>query len=243
VITAQPPVAAPEPVPARFWWRVLSPVAAVLAAFVLGGVVAGALVATPLGDDAVNTIASVVVSLAILLLALALRQTLPPHERRAAVALKHSAGGALGIGITVGIGILIGTVSVFALATAIDPSAEDKLKDIERNVGGGAWEMTLLVIALVVLAPLGEELLFRGLLLRGLAHRMRFWPAAVVTSVLFAVAHLDQYQPYPLWPRTLGLLGTGVALAWLYRWRGYPASVTAHVTVNVAAAVALIASA
>ncbi len=95
------------------------------------------------------------------------------------------------------------------------------------------------MFAVVVLAPLGEELLFRGLLLRGLVRRIRFWPAAVVSSLLFAAAHVDAYL---LWPRAIALVGTGVVLAWLYRWRGYWASVTAHATVNIVAAIALVAT-
>jgi membrane protease YdiL (CAAX protease family) len=69
--------------------------------------------------------------------------------------------------------------------------------------------------------------------------RIRFWPAALISSLLFAAAHADAYL---LWPRAIALAGTGVVLAWLYRWRGYWASVTAHATVNVVAATALVAS-
>ena len=39
------------------------------------------------------------------------------------------------------------------------------------------------------------------------------------------------------------LIATGIALAWIYRWRGLPASITAHATVNVVAAIAIVASA
>jgi hypothetical protein len=50
--------------------------------------------------------------------------------------------------------------------------------------------------ALVVAAPLGEELLFRGFLLRGLAaSRLGEYGAVVVTSVAFAMMHV-QYDFY-----------------------------------------------
>ncbi|MGH7196229.1 MAG: lysostaphin resistance A-like protein [Candidatus Saccharimonadales bacterium] len=50
-------------------------------------------------------------------------------------------------------------------------------------------ELVLIFVALVVLAPLAEELLFRGFLYRGLRRRLSFIPATLVTSLLFAVAH------------------------------------------------------
>jgi membrane protease YdiL (CAAX protease family) len=40
-----------------------------------------------------------------------------------------------------------------------------------------------------VIAPVLEELLFRGLVLRGLMLRLGFWPAALVSSVCFGVFH------------------------------------------------------
>ena len=45
-------------------------------------------------------------------------------------------------------------------------------------------------VAVVVGAPLAEELLFRGLLLRGLLRRMAAAPAALLCGALFAAAHL-----------------------------------------------------
>ncbi len=127
---------------------------------------------------------------------------------------------------------------ILLTGSAIDPVVERRLNEVE-DIGTVPWQVVLTVIALVVLAPLGEELLFRGLLLRGLARRLDFWPAALITSAVFAGAHADSYI---LWPRALALFGTGLVLAWIYRRRGYWASVSAHATVNTIAAIALVAS-
>ena len=232
--------AGPAAAPGRpgFLWRVLSPVGAVLLAFVLLVVGAGILDATSLSDDAVETLLSFGTSVLLLVFGVLLWRHLPAHERRAAVALKHSAWGAVGLGVTIGIGLVIGAGAIILVGTAIDPVVERRIDDIEE-IGTAPWMITLTVLAVVVLAPLGEELLFRGLLLRGLVRRLRFWPAAVISSLLFAAAHADSYV---LWPRALSLFLTGLVLAWLYRWRGYWASVTAHATVNTVAAIALVAS-
>ena len=221
-----------------FLWRVLSPVGAVLLAFVLLVVGAGILSATSLSDDGTTAVLSFGTSVLLLAFGVVLWRRLPAHERRAAVALKHSAWGAVGLGVTVGIGLVIGAAAIIVAGSAIDPVVERRLDEVEE-IGTAPWQITLTVIAVVVLAPLGEELLFRGLLLRALAQRIRFWPAAALSSLLFAAAHADSYL---LWPRAIALIGTGLVLAWLYRWRGYWASVTAHATVNTVAAIALVAS-
>ncbi|MDA3023583.1 MAG: CPBP family intramembrane metalloprotease, partial [Actinomycetota bacterium] len=67
------------------------------------------------------------------------------------------------------------------------------------------------VIAAVVLAPVAEELLFRGLLHRGLRRRLRIVPATALSSVLFAVVHVDVALSQPL--ALVGLTLVGVILA------------------------------
>lgn len=232
---AGPPPALPQP---GFLWRVLSPIGAVLLAFVLLVIGAGVLSATDVSDDATAAVLSFGTSLLLLAFGALLWWRLPAHERRAAVALKHSAWGAVGLGVTIGIGLVIGAGAIILLGSLIDPVVEERLEDVEE-IGNVPWQIALTVFAVVILAPIGEELLFRGLLLRALVRRIRFWPAATITALLFTAAHADAYL---LWPRAIALVGTGVVLAWLYRWRGYWASVTAHATVNIVAATALVAS-
>ncbi len=221
-----------------FLWRVLSPIGAVLLAFVLLVVGAGILDAASVSEDGAAAVLSFVTSLLLLLFGVALWARLPAHERRLAVALKHSAWGAVGLGVTIGIGLVIGAAAIIVAGSAIDSNVERQIEEVEE-IGTAPWQVALTVLAVVVLAPLGEELLFRGLLLRALVRRVRFWAAAAISSLLFAAAHADAYL---IWPRALALVLTGLVLAWLYRWRGYCASVTAHATVNVVAAIALVAT-
>ena len=202
-----------------FWPRVVRPIAAVLLAFGISIPLAAALAATALSDDGIAAIFTVIGSALIALFALAFLFALPAHERRLTLAVKHSVRGTIG--------------------TVIDGGLEDRLEDQAVTVGTVPWQAIFMVVALVVLAPLGEELVFRGLLLRALARRLAFWPAAAITALLFAASHADSYV---IWPRAIALTITGLALAWIYRWRGYWASVTAHATVNLVAAIALLAA-
>lgn len=227
-----------RPTPPGFAWRVLSPIGAVLVAFVVLVVAAGGLFATDLSDDSIGAIVSFGTSLLLLVFAVLLLRRLPEHNRRWAVAPKRSLRAAIGLGVPVGIGIVFCAGLIIVVGAAIDPVVERRLDEVE-DIGTSPWQLVLTITALVVLAPLGEELLFRGLLLRALTRRLRFWPAAAITSVLFTAAHADAYL---LWPRAIALFGTGLALAWVYRRRGYWASVAAHATVNTIASIALVAS-
>lgn len=234
-----PATSPPLPASFGFWPRVARPVAAVLLAFGISIPIAGALASTSLSDDGIAAVFTVAGSALIALFALAFLLALPAHERRLTLAVKHSIRGTIGLGVTIGVGIIITSAALILLGTVIDGGLEDRLEEQAVSIGTVPWQAVLMVIALVILAPLGEELVFRGLLLRALVRRLAFWPAALITAVLFAASHADSYV---IWPRAIALTLTGLALAWIYRWRGYWASVTAHATVNLVAAVALIAA-
>jgi CAAX protease family protein len=74
--------------------------------------------------------------------------------------------------------------------------------------------VSLLFVWAVIVAPLTEELIFRGFLYRGLAaSRLGVPGAIVVTSVLWAAAHTDR-----TWLGHIAVLPAGIALGWL-RWQ------------------------
>jgi hypothetical protein len=97
-------------------------------------------------------------------------------------------------------------------ALAFPPPPNHTNMFLEIFKAGGITLLLLLVIA-VVLAPLLEEVLFRGLLFPALRRRLRFLPAALATTVLFTGLHFTQTGAY--WPALLGIFTCGMALAWL----------------------------
>jgi membrane protease YdiL (CAAX protease family) len=53
-----------------------------------------------------------------------------------------------------------------------------------------SWPVdVLLVVVVVIFAPVTEELIFRGLLLRAFMRRVSFWPAALASTFIFAAFH------------------------------------------------------
>lgn len=66
-----------------------------------------------------------------------------------------------------------------------------------------------LLFTLVVVAPVTEELLFRGLILRGLLGRYNSWVALLISAGLFAAMHMNPWQLIP----TFAL---GVLFGWFY---------------------------
>jgi membrane protease YdiL (CAAX protease family) len=231
----------PGPVPQEpgFWWRAISPIAALLLAFAASTIVIAPLALTPMGEDGVLTLLQFAGSLLILVFGVLLVRGLPALDRRRAAAPKGGVLPAVGIGVAVGLGMVALSIAIIGIGLALDPGLEKGLDDIALDFTPVPWQTAVLVVALVVLAPLGEELLFRALLLRALVRRMSFWRAAPISAVLFALAHPDGYL---LWPRMVSLAVCGVALAWIYRERGYPASVAAHATLNAIAAISVATS-
>lgn len=65
------------------------------------------------------------------------------------------------------------------------------------------------ILTVCVLAPVLEEMLFRGVILRGFLHRYPRWVAIVFSAMLFGAAHLNIYQ-------FMVATVLGVLAGWLY---------------------------
>ena len=77
---------------------------------------------------------------------------------------------------------------VNAIFAAYFPELADQAQDTGFDNAMGI-ELVYAFMTLVILAPVFEELLFRGFVFRGLAKHTSFWPAAISTSALFGLAH------------------------------------------------------
>jgi len=82
------------------------------------------------------------------------------------------------------------------------------------STAAAAGWLPAMLAAAILIAPAGEEAMFRGFLFRGWARSPRSaWPAIVVISVLWAGLHI-QYD----WTGILQIFVIGLFLGWM-RWR------------------------
>ena len=88
------------------------------------------------------------------------------------------------------LGGLVLTLLPWGLAEILE-LAGVKIADIPSQAGmpSNLRQLPLAIVGIVVLGPLSEELIFRGLLLDWLKQRMAVWPAALIISLLFAFLH------------------------------------------------------
>jgi uncharacterized protein len=126
-------------------------------------------------------------------------------------ALKWPSGRDVSLGI-VGLVVLIATTDALLYVTDRDLTTQFQLQSYTTAAAAG-WLLPMLAAAILV-APAGEEAMFRGFLFRGWVRSSRSaWPAIVVISILWATLHI-QYD----WAGMLEIFAAGIFLGWM-RWR------------------------
>jgi uncharacterized protein len=125
-------------------------------------------------------------------------------------ALKWPSGRDLSLGV-VGLAVLITATDALLYVTGGDLTTQFQLQSY-TTAAAAAWLLPMLV-ATILIAPAGEEAMFRGFLFRGWVRSSRSgWPAIVVISVLWAMLHI-QYD----WAGMLEIFAAGLFLGWM-RW-------------------------
>ena len=96
--------------------------------------------------------------------------------------------------------VLIGPVyASLLLLTGLDTNGLSAAATFERYIDWLTRPSTLLLIAgIVVVAPVVEEIIFRGLVYRAIRQRWVVLPALIITGIVFAGFHYDQARLIPL---------------------------------------------
>ena len=248
----------PGPIPTtvdgrpRSTWGWFEAVGVYLLAFLAGGFASIPVIAV-LGDTSVNgaigrteilaTIAADIAMTGVLVFWLArwhrewrAAMVLPPaHER---IWRDVLFGAVAGLILVPAVGLVSGVIAaVLREAVGHQVAAPEQVAP-----GLSLSAKALLILLAVVIAPLSEELFFRGVLFRSVRDRHGFWPAALASAIPFGIVH---YVPSPAIDALvlqLTMVFTGIGLAWVYERRGtIVASMAAHMAFNIVGVVTIIA--
>jgi len=131
---------------------------------------------------------------------------------------------------------VVGIISRYVPGLNINQQQQIGFNDVH-----GAVQLSLTFISLVILPPLAEEIMMRGFLYGSLRKVMRVVPAALITSGLFAAAHLPEGGAAgPLYIAAIDTFILSLVLVYLReKTGGLWASITLHALKNGIAFVAL----
>jgi len=110
------------------------------------------------------------------------------------------------------VGCYLMVAAYAAIVNALDIEVLQPESTVPFEVMRHPVTIVLTGIAVIVTAPLSEEIFYRGLIFGGL-QRWGFWPAALISGAVFSGVHLDTGSLIPFFI-------IGVALAWLFWRRG-----------------------
>lgn len=137
------------------------------------------------------------------------------------------------IGLAFGIGGLCVSIPAAAIYVALVPDVNSSAGELFGGMRA-SWPWAVLVFLLAaIVAPFCEEIVYRGLLWGAVDRRWGRWTAFAVTTVVFALAHLE--------PRRIPLLlvvAIPLGLARLYA-DGLLASTVAHQVTNLLPAITM----
>lgn len=101
------------------------------------------------------------------------------------------------------LGTLIPAMWLIEMMPQLPNLIEDTMNNMMRNYWG--------YVAIGIVAPLAEEVVFRGAILRSLLVRFRPWTAIAISALIFSIIHFNPAQmPHAFL--------AGLLLGWLY-WR------------------------
>lgn len=137
----------------------------------------------------------------------------------------------VGVGIGIGaLGVVVASLVAGLILFTVEAikggpvSAPEQIQIEDASPSIGLW--ALLALGIVIVAPIAEELLFRGFVFRAMRNWARPTPAILLSAAFFAVVHV---LPLVLVP----IFVLGVMLAGLTERRGsIIAPIAAHMTFN-----------
>lgn len=128
--------------------------------------------------------------------------------------------------ICLGIGLQYVTTLLTDALGVLSPEMISNYNEQMSSQGYDDLSVMLLVYS-ILLAPIVEELVFRGLIFRFARHAMPFWFANILQAALFGFVHLNLVQG-------IYAFAMGLFLGWVcHRGRGIKYSIPVHIVFNI----------
>ncbi|MGE4483035.1 lysostaphin resistance A-like protein [Acidocella sp.] len=127
----------------------------------------------------------------------------------------------------------IGLLALTLLILTLLPPDSAKLSTMRaaRLFSSPAWALAGTFGGILILAPIAEEILFRGLAFAGLAAHWGTGPAILLSCALFVAVHAPEKLHY--WPGFVGVGALALAACWLrLRYRSIKPGVLMHILYN-----------
>jgi membrane protease YdiL (CAAX protease family) len=112
--------------------------------------------------------------------------------------------------VLAGIGTLAAVIFVAGLGATLSGQETPDFMTATYRTARDEGMLPLFFFSFIALAPIQEELIFRGFLYRGLSQSLGAWPAILLISAVWAVVH-SQYN----WFYVTEIFLLGVAFGWL----------------------------
>lgn len=134
----------------------------------------------------------------------------PPSVRDVGAGLIYGVGGALVLMFAVG-------SLLQALVHALDMRIPPLQQDLHQLATGSAAPLAILLI--VTVAPIAEELFFRGMLFQAFERRLGVWSSAALSAAVFSAVHVEP-DPLASVIIVVPIFLFGMYLALIFRRRG-----------------------
>ena len=169
------------------------------------------------------------------------RRTLPGSiSTGALVSLGWRASSISSIFLACCIGLAIAAVYLFILVPAIPPVEGQAWGPLATAAESGGWQRFYWAVTGLLLAPLIEEFLFRGILFTGLSNAYGTYISTSIVTMLFIVIHISEAIHYwPIWVAISTLAVITILLR--IRTRSLLPAIAAHFSYNFALVIAVYA--
>ncbi|MBU0742249.1 CPBP family intramembrane metalloprotease [bacterium] len=117
------------------------------------------------------------------------------------------------LAVLAAVAALLPTSYLAGVSSSIHPPSAEWIAFFNEHLPATTPRIAVAVVAVTICGPVAEELVFRGLVFRIGRRHWRFLPSALISALVFGLAH---GEPWFLF----GLVGLGVLLAHIYEQTG-----------------------